>query len=70
MRELLATDPFDGAPPTWVRIQRFAYHLQPWSSDGWWTRDDEQPWLPPVSLDSEYLRDALARYGLPSPTLH
>jgi hypothetical protein len=70
IRELLAVDPFDGTPPRWVRIQRYAYHLLPVSDgDGWWSRDDEQPWLPPVSLDSEELRDVLARYGWPSPTL-
>jgi hypothetical protein len=69
IRALLATDPFDGAPPKWVRIQRFAYHLQPWSADTWWTRDDEQAWLPPVSLDTPELQQALAEYGWPSPTL-
>jgi hypothetical protein len=69
IRELLAVDPFDGRPPKWVRIQRFAYHLLPVSDgDGWWSRDDEQPWLPPVSRDTEGLRDVLAEYGWPSPT--
>ena len=39
IRELLAVDPFDGTPPTWVRIRRFVYHLQPYGADTWWTRD-------------------------------
>ncbi|HET7499826.1 MAG TPA: lipase maturation factor family protein, partial [Kofleriaceae bacterium] len=44
IRELLAVDPFDGAPPRWVRIRRFAYHLEPYSGATWWTRDHEAPW--------------------------
>jgi len=50
IRTLLAVDPFHGEPPTYVRIRRFAYHLQPLGADAWWTRDHEQLWLPPVSL--------------------
>jgi hypothetical protein len=70
VRELIATDPFDGAPPKWIRIRRFSYHLASSGDDAWWTRDDEQMWLPPVSRDDEQLEAALARYGWPSPTLH
>jgi hypothetical protein len=69
IRELLAVDPFDGAPPTYVRIRRFVYHLQPLGADTWWTRDGEQLWVPPMSRDDPELRDVLARYGLPSPSL-
>jgi hypothetical protein len=69
IRTLLAPDPFGGAPPRYVRIRRFRYHLQPWGSATWWTRDDEHAWLPPVALDTPGLRDALARFGMPAPTL-
>jgi hypothetical protein len=69
IRELLAVDPFDGAPPRWVRIRRFAYHLEPYRSPTWWTRDHEAPWLSPVSLDTPGLHATLERYGMPSPTL-
>jgi hypothetical protein len=69
IRELLAVDPFDGAPPRYVRIQRFAYHLERYGSPTWWTRDHEASWLPPVSLDSPVLREIFDRYGEPSPTL-
>ncbi len=68
IRELFATDPFDGKPPRWVRIRRFVYHLAPLGADTWWTRDSEELWLPPVSLTTPGLREALGRYGWPTPS--
>jgi hypothetical protein len=68
IRELIAVDPFDGKPPRWVRIRRFEYEFAPSGSSAWWIRTDEQPWLPPVSLDSKGLREVLAQYGWPSPS--
>jgi hypothetical protein len=68
IRELIAVDPFAGAPPRWVRIRRFVYHLQPLGAATWWTRDGEQLWVPPMSRDDPELREVLARYGWPSPT--
>src|ERR1051325_1599566 len=70
IRELLAVDPFDGVAPRYVRIRRFRYHLAPYRSPTWWTRDDEQLWLRPVSLDTPGLHATLERFGMPSPTLH
>jgi hypothetical protein len=70
VRELLAVDPFDGKPPRWVRIRRFVYHLEPYGSPTWWTRDSEQLWLPPVSKDTDALRQVLAQFGWPSPSAH
>ena len=67
IRELLAVDPFDGAAPKFVRIRRFVYHF---GSDTWWTRDREQLWLPPISLDEPGLRETLGEYGWPSPSTH
>ncbi|HEX7840389.1 MAG TPA: lipase maturation factor family protein [Kofleriaceae bacterium] len=69
IRELLAVDPFDGAAPRYVRIRRFQYHLEPYGSGAWWTRDHEQVWLPPVALDTPGLREELERFDMPSPTL-
>lgn len=69
VRELLAVDPFDGAAPTWVRIRRFRYHLEPLGADTWWSREDEQLWLPPVSLTTPGLREAIEPYGWPSPSV-
>ena len=63
VRELLAVDPFAGAAPRYIRIRRFVYHLQPLGADTWWTRDSEQLWLPPISLDEPGLRETLADYG-------
>jgi hypothetical protein len=68
IRELLAVDPFDGAAPRFVRIRRFVYHLEPYSSPTWWTRDHEQLWLRPVALDTPGLRETLERFGMPSPS--
>jgi len=68
IRELLAVDPFDGAPPAWVRIRRFVYHQQPPGADAWWTRDGEALWMPPISRDDAELRGVLERYGWPSPS--
>jgi hypothetical protein len=69
VRELFAVDPFDGRAPAWVRIRRFVYHLEPYGAPTWWTRDSEQLWLQPVSLETPGLRETLAQYGWPSPTL-
>lgn len=45
----LLHDPFGGTPPSWIRIQRYRYHLQPYSAPTWWTRELVDPdWLPPV----------------------
>ncbi|HEY0255318.1 MAG TPA: lipase maturation factor family protein, partial [Kofleriaceae bacterium] len=59
----LLDDPFHGARPTFVRIRRFVYHLQPLSADTWWTRDSEELYLAPISLDAPDLRESLAQFG-------
>ena len=69
VRRLIATDPFDGAMPTYVRIRRFVYHLEPRGADAWWTRDSEELWLPPTALDTHGLLEALAPYGWPSTSV-
>jgi Lipase maturation factor len=62
IRTLLAHDPFAGRAPALVRIRRFRYHLQPLGAAHWWTRDDEQLWVPPMSKDSPELLEVLRRY--------
>jgi Lipase maturation factor len=66
VRALLAVDPFDGEPPSYLRIRRFVYHLEPHGSPTWWTRDREELWLPPITRDTPGLFEALARHGMPS----
>lgn len=69
VRELIAVDPFDGAAPRWIRIRRFRYHLAPYGSETWWTRELVQgDWLQPVSKETEGFAELLARYRWPSPS--
>jgi hypothetical protein len=71
VRSLIAVDPFHGQPPKWVRIQRYLYHLQPYSAPTWWTRELTEPdWLPPVNKDTPGMRETLEQYGWPSPSTH
>ena len=71
IRELIAVDPFDGRPPKWIRIQRYRYHLEPYSSDAWWSRElVDANWLQPISKDSEGFAEVLARYRWPSPSVN
>lgn len=70
VRELFAVDPFDGKAPTFVRIRRFVYHLEAVGAQHWWTRDSEELWLPPIALTEPGFREALAPYGMPSPSAH
>ena len=42
---------------------------QPLGADTWWTRDGEQLWLRPYALADGALRDAIAPYGWPSPSV-
>ena len=65
VRELLAVDPFDGKAPTFVRIRRFEYRF---GDETWWTRDHEELWFPPISLDEPDLKETLQQFGWPSPS--
>ncbi|HEY5949667.1 MAG TPA: lipase maturation factor family protein, partial [Kofleriaceae bacterium] len=70
VRELLI-DPFDGTPPKWVRIRRYLYHLEPYGSKTWWTRElVDGEWLQAISKDTEGFMETLERYGWPSPSTH
>lgn len=70
IRELVI-DPFGGAPPKWIRMQRYRYWLQPYSADTWWRRELVDPvWLEPINLETPGFRDVLAPHGWPSPSAH
>lgn len=59
-RELLAYDPFPDEPPRWIRIELYRYHFAPLTDDAWWTRARIGTWMPPVSIDDEWLLSFLA----------
>jgi len=60
---LLATDPFGGAPPRHIRVDRYRYRFAPRGAGVWWRRERLAPWLPPVSRDNEELQIYLRRQG-------
>jgi hypothetical protein len=65
----LVIDPFAGKPPTFIRIQRYIYTLEPYGSERWWSRRLVDPvWLEPISLTTEGFAETLARYRWPSPS--
>jgi hypothetical protein len=62
---LLATNPFPGAPPRWVRAELYRYRFAPPGdpSGAWWRREDVREWIPPLSADDPRLRRFLDAYG-------
>jgi len=62
---LLATNPFPGAPPRWIRARLYRYEFAPpGNPEGlWWTRTLVGDWLPPLSTNSPELRRLLAMHG-------
>jgi hypothetical protein len=60
---LLATDPFPGAPPTFVRAELYLYHFTDSLQDGWWRRERIGAYLPPLSLNSPAFHQLLQEQG-------
>jgi hypothetical protein len=60
---LLAGDPFGGQRPRFVRATLYRYRLAPRGSPVWWQREELGPWLPPLSADSQELREFLNQQG-------
>lgn len=60
---LLATNPFPGEPPRFVRARLFRYRFAPLSDPAWWTRTEEGPWLPPLASDDDRLLSFMDAYG-------
>jgi hypothetical protein len=58
---LLRTNPFPDKPPRYVRAQRYEYHFttpaEHAASGLWWKRELVSPYVPPVSLDRQGLRE-------------
>jgi Lipase maturation factor len=61
--KLIASDPFHGAPPRFLRVELYRYRFAPRGAPAWWTRERVAAWLPPVSRDNEELQIYLRRQG-------
>ncbi len=67
---LLASDPFPGAPPRWIRASYYQYEFAPRGdpSHAWWKRRRVGDWLPPLSAGDPLLQQiARARGWKPAP---
>jgi hypothetical protein len=65
---LLSRDPFAGAPPKWIRadVWRYAFTTDRAKERGaWWNRERVGVFLPPISLESDELRDYVRQFGWP-----
>jgi hypothetical protein len=58
---LLAGDPFGGQRPRFVRATLYRYRFAPSGDKNWWQREELGPWLPPVSLAHQELKEFLRR---------
>jgi len=64
---LLASDPFHGTPPRFIRATLYRYRFAPRDDPGgaWWTRERIGSWLPPLSATDARLRRFLESYDWP-----
>ena len=62
---LMADGPFRRAPPRYIRAELYRYQFARPGQAGpaWWRRTRQDAWLPPLALDSPFLREALAEFG-------
>jgi hypothetical protein len=60
---LLASDPFGGARPRFIRIEHYRYRFAPRGAPAWWQRERIGSWLPALEVDSEGLPEFLRRRG-------
>jgi lipase maturation factor 1 len=60
--DLLAENPFPDAPPRFVRVRRAQYHVAALDVHRrervWWTREEQQPYSPVMSLSENVARTA------------
>jgi hypothetical protein len=54
--DLLASDPFSGTPPRYLRTTLWRYRLA--DGPGWWQRSDPEPYCPIVTLEDGHLSRA------------
>jgi hypothetical protein len=60
---LLASNPFPGTPPHFVRAQLYRYQFAPLGDPAWWKREPIGQWLPALSLDDSELQRFLTAMG-------
>ena len=53
VRGLLATDPFDGTPPRYIRSTLYRYRFAPPGQQGWWVRERLGDYSPVLSRANE-----------------
>jgi len=66
IRQLFAYDPFDGAPPTSVRLSLYRYQFTT-GGENWWEREYLGTYLRPLTADDPHLKDFMQRQGWPTP---
>ncbi|MEE2833770.1 MAG: lipase maturation factor family protein [Candidatus Latescibacterota bacterium] len=62
---LLASDPFGGRRPRWIRADLYRYEFAPPVEDGWWRRRRLGPYLPPLSARDPSLQRIVESFGWP-----
>jgi len=58
-------NPFPDHPPRYIRAVLYKYSFAPpGNADGaWWTRDFQDDWLPPLSIDNPNWQNILSHFG-------
>jgi len=55
--ELLASNPFPGSPPKYLRATLYDYHFTSWAqwrdTGAWWWRDRPRPYVPALELSAD-----------------
>lgn len=65
IRQLLAKDPFaDKDPPRWIRADLYRYKFTMRGEEGWWKRDYQGVYLPPLELANQSLTQFLRAFFL------
>jgi hypothetical protein len=60
-----AGNPFPDAPPRWIRVVRYRYHMEPPGADDWWRRERLPGlWLRPIQLGDPEVEGFLLLNGL------
>src|SRR5262249_50868349 len=60
---LLASNPFPGQPPRFIRVRLYRYTFGRPGERAWWRRSLEGEWLRPLSVDDPDLLSFLHEHG-------